>query len=167
MFIKIRKAKVKESSVELVFIETDNEKFTSEITGRYSHPPHKDLMNAMKNLVKHLVVLCDLKEADALYEENFYDFDVDRLSQFKVTGISIGGDDENEGVVITGLKTLPNGKVLNLNSPFTKFMDEHNSYDFEDELFNDIARCIEELREYKNGKWAVMQLEMHFEKEGA
>ena len=165
MIRTIRKAKVKDSSVEMVFTEMDKERLASEITGRYSYPPHKDLQECMQNLVKHLVVLCDLKEAEMIDE--FEGFDIGSLSQFKITGISIGGEDENEGVVITGMKTLPNGKVLNLNTPFTKFTDEYEPYEYEDYLYDDVAHCLAELREYLNGKRAIVQMDIEFEGVGS
>lgn len=164
--IEIIKLKVKDSSVEVHYNDTDKENNTAEIQARYSQIPHKDLINAMKNMTKHLAMLCDLKESDEVRMcDDFEEFDLSKLPNLEVTGISIGGDGEHSGVTITGMKKLKSGKVINLNSPFTKYFDKNDPYYFEEYLFNDVSRCINEVTQYMNGKWAIKQLEIEFKNE--
>lgn len=160
----IRKAKVKDASAEVSYEILNEDGYRSEIVAKHSYPPHKDLLEAFGILRKHLVCLCDLREADLIHAEGDMElFDHEKLDKFTVTSFTIGGYDEYEGVVITGQKRLKSGKVLNLNTPFSLWMDENDPYEYEDCLYNDVARCIFEVEEYLNGKTAIKQLEMQFE----
>ena len=53
---------------------------------------------------------------------------------------------------------------MNLNTPFTKFNDENEQYDFQFELEQAVEQCDFEVREYLfNKKWKVVQQEFSFE----
>lgn len=68
------------------------------------------------------------------------------------------------GVTVTGKRFLKSSKVLNLNTPFTKFNDENEQYDFQFELEQAVEQCDFEVREYLfNKKWKVVQQEFSFE----
>ena len=164
MTIKVTKAKVKNSQLELAYnrIDSDNGA-TVEVTERLPYIVHPDLTSTFIKLRKHLAKLCDLREGDILKEENFEMFNAEDLSNLFVSSFTVSGDDENEGVVISGGKKLSSGKIINLNTPFTRFTDEVDPYLFENDLYVDIQACIYEIEEYLKGKFAVKQMEIPFD----
>ena len=155
--VKIKKAKIKDG----LFLDVE---FTEELPGHSKKdtklsctiPIHEDLKNAFINLHKHLAVLCD--EVPTPKKK---DFSTSEFASFKVNGFSIGGNDENEGVTISGNKEGTYGFV-NLNTPFKKWMDEE--YPFINDLGLDVNRAINEVELYLfEGKRAPeQQLEMDF-----
>ena len=147
--ISIRKAKLKGG----LFLEASYKKdlddhSSKEITESSNKPVHDDLKNAFKGLNKHLPILCDYqtmkKVKDGVFEEA--DHESEWVKAFSVTGFSIGGEADHEGVTLTGRKTLENDKIVNLNTPFTKWVDE--DYKFAGELSLAISSCIFEVKEY-------------------
>lgn len=123
-----------------------------------------DLRNAFNVLVAHLAFLCEQKEADG--KELLEDLPKDIDKKLEVTGYTIGGEDESRGVTLIGKRFLKSNKVLNLNSPFTKFDDENEPYQFAFELEQSIQACEYEVNEYLfNKKWKVVQQELPFEEE--
>lgn len=124
---------------------------------------HKDLVQAMNRLKVHLVVLTEQTEVSIITHASIDDFDLTLLDKYVITGYTIGGTDENEGVTIVGQKLLKSGKVLNLVVPFTKYEDE---YDFSSELGQDVANCTYEVKEYLfNDKFGIKQAELEFDKQ--
>jgi hypothetical protein len=159
--VKIRKAKIKDD----LFLEGE---YTEQLPGHSKKdskfsctvPIHDDLKFALIKLHTHLALLCDeveLKKTD--------DIDTVQFTDFGVRGFSVGGNDENEGVTISGWKEGKYGTV-NLNTPFTKF--ESDEYPFLSELGADIQTAIHEVEQYLfEGKRAPeKQLEMDFGGEG-
>lgn len=125
-----------------------------------------DLTKAFAGLVSHMAFLCELKEADG--KEFLEDLPDNIGNILEVTGYSIGGDGESRGVTLTGKRFLKSNKVLNLNSPFTKFEDDNEPYQFAFELDQAISACEYEVNEYLfNKKWKVVQQELPFEEEKA
>ncbi len=114
--------------------------------------PHPDLLHAFDLLRAHLAILCsqldgrDAELSDLEDEEKF-------ISLFKVSGFSIGGSGETEGVTLIGSKKIKRG-VLNLVTPFTKFMDENAPYEYGDELNHLVYHAIEEANLYLDDKIA-------------
>lgn len=123
-----------------------------------------DLKDAFNALVMHLAFLCEQKEADG--KECLEDLPKDIDKKLEVTGYTIGGEDESRGVTLIGKRFLKSNKVLNLNSPFTKFDDENEPYQFAFELEQAVEACSYEVNEYLfNKKWKVVQQELPFEEE--
>lgn len=163
---KIRKAKLKLSSLEVELTEThdtDGGPVTNEITMKCAGLVHDDLKKAFSKLPLHLIKICDLRKAELINAETFDMTDLSEFDDYTVTGFSIGGEDEHEGAVIIGSRKFPSGKVLNITTPFTKFSDENHPYEHEDELYNDIQACIYEVELYLEGKYAIKQLELPFD----
>lgn len=123
-----------------------------------------DLRNAFNALAAHLAFLCEQKEADG--KEFLEDLPEGIDKKLEVTGFVIGGEDESRGVTLIGKRFLKSNKVLNLNSPFTKFDDENEPYQFGFELEQAIQACEYEVNEYLfNKKWKVVQQELPFEED--
>ena len=119
--------------------------------------PHKDLVDAMSQLSVHLVHLCDLQEFQGVEPDQ-----VHLCSNIKISSFTISGDDEHEGIVISGSKKFGN-KQINLNTPFTKFSNEHDPYQWSRELSATVQLIIEELKLFINhGKCGETQLDLEF-----
>lgn len=114
--------------------------------------PHPDLLHAFSLLRSHLAIICsqlDGKDADLKEIEENEQF----LEKFNVTGFSIGGSGESEGVVLIGNKNIKRG-TLNLVSAFIKFEDTNNPYEYQDELSHLINHGVDEANLYVEGKIA-------------
>lgn len=121
-----------------------------------------DLKRAFSMLVPHMAFLCEQKEAENKLSLDELPDNIETI--LDVTGYTVGGDGDSKGVTVTGKRFLKSSKVLNLNTPFTKFNDENEQYDFQFELEQAIEQCDFEIREYLfNKKWKVVQQEFAFE----
>ena len=121
-----------------------------------------DLKRAFSMLVPHMAFLCEQKEAENRLSLDELPDNIETI--LEVTGYTVGGDGDSKGVTVTGKRFLKSSKVLNLNTPFTKFNDENEQYDFQFELEQAIEQCDFEVREYLfNKKWKVVQQEFSFE----
>lgn len=154
----IKKAKFKDDKVTVVYeqkTKRDDKNYTSNVTKESNIPPHADLINALKQLTTHLALITEqVNDTTSPQAANV-------MKNIKVTQLSIGGDDDQTGVTLVGMRTLSNGKVLNLVSPFTKFDDEYEDYIHIDQLFTDVHLALEEFEAYLNGKYApAKQMEL-------
>ena len=135
--------------------------FTNEVTKKCASLVHDDLIIALKSLVPHLIKICDFKGSDDINKDNIEYGLSEIFLGYEITGFSIGGVDDNEGVTLIGQRKFDSGKVLNIVTPFIKYTDE--DYKFGDELASVIEGCIYEIEQYLFGdKFAVKQLEMDF-----
>lgn len=140
-----------------------SDSFYDDINRKCSQVVHKDLKTALDRLKIHLVCICEMSEASWLEDQSIFDFKPDQLSNYEITGYTLGGSDENYGVTIVGKKLLANGQVLNLVAPFTKFEDE-DGYKHGGALLADIDGCNYEVTEYLfQGKWGIKQAEFDFD----
>jgi hypothetical protein len=123
----IKKAKLNSVSyLEVEFTEKvsndQNETFTFEAEQKCTWSPHNDLLVLLDELKPHLACLCEQVSTEDLDKQENHPI----LSKLKVTGFTIGGEAEHEGVTLIGRRVLAHNRVLNLISPFTKWEDEHN-----------------------------------------
>lgn len=125
---------------------------------------HPNLTHSLSLLRSHLAILCsqldgrdeDLKEIED--DEKF-------LDNFNVTGLSVGGSGEHEGVTLVGSRKIKRG-VINLVTPFMKFEDPNNPYEFQTELNYLTNHTIDEFDQYIDGKIAPnAQQELPFDGE--
>ncbi len=169
---KVKKVSLKDNRLEAImevdFKGTDpggNEiETTDEVVRKSSQVIHADLKIALSALKAHLIIICEQPEAgqvDDIYNAAGYAFD-----NYEVTGYTIGGSDENEGVTIIGKKLLKTGQVLNLIAPFTKYEDE-DGYKYGNALSQEIMGCDHEVLAYLDGKWGIVQQEFGFDEEGS
>lgn len=148
---QITKAKVKEGSVEATFtfhIDAGTELIRGDGTQVCNWPPHPELKAAMQRLVPHLIVLCEQME----HPIEIGDFSERQLEPYTVTGFSIGGSDEHEGVTLVGQRRLQGNRVLNLVAPFTKWESEHEPYYFADDLSDAVMKASFEIKLALEGK---------------
>lgn len=120
--IKIKKAKLsKGGCIEASYIDADG----NEITLKGKNKCHNDLRVALAALVPFFADLTEQKEADSIDWHNLESAEnVDLLRKLDVTGLSIGGDDNNRIITMTGRRTLITSRVLNLNAPGVEMESE-------------------------------------------
>lgn len=85
------------------------------------------------------------------------DFADEMLKNIKVRGVSFSGQDDNVGVVLTGLLTVSNNQKTAINSPRLKFNTE--TFGFEEELEEIVADIENEVYAFLfKGKKAQLEL---------
>lgn len=160
--VKIKKAKIKdelflegEYSEDLPGHSKKDSKFSCTV------PVHQDLKDAFAKLPKHLAILCDEIELPVKVK-SLDQWDHDELITFDVRGFTIGGNDENEGVTLSGSKEGKYG-IVNLNSPFQKW--EQSEYKHITGLASDIQTCVYEVEQYlfESKRAPEKQLELGFD----
>ena len=160
--IKIKKAKLsKGGCVEAVYIDTDG----NEITLKGKNKCHNDLKVAFASLVPYFTDLTEQKEADSIDWSNLESAEnVDLLRKLDVTGISIGGDDNNRIITMTGKRTLITSRVLNLNAPGVEMESETFEWSHVDDFDLAVQGVFFEVKEYiLNRKWEIAQGEINFD----
>jgi len=160
----IQKAKIKDSKLEVIYEEHfSEENYSNTIEKRCAQIVHNDLRTVFDKLKVHLINVCEMPEATMIHAGNIYDSNFEDINNYIITGYSHGGSDESAGVTITGQKLLKSGQVLNINTPFIKFMDEE-AYQFAGVLFTDIQACDYEVEQYLfNSKFGIKQLDFDFD----
>lgn len=116
--------------------------------------PLPSLRVALSNLSIHAAILAEfiaVKEVSDIAAP-----DHPELEKFSVSGFSIAGGEEMEGVILTGQKTLSNGKALIFNTPLSRFADESdNKYAFADDLLESVQTAQLEMKKYLEGSHAT------------
>jgi hypothetical protein len=108
-------------------------------------PVHPDLKDALSKLAPHLACITEYVSNKTIGSEE--------VQKFTATGFSLGGDDDDEGFVITGYRTLKNGKTVTLNTPFTRFEElPETAYYFIDDVREKIDVIKEEVLAYIAGE---------------
>lgn len=132
---------------EVVGAESYTNKYHVE-SAKDIHPDLKDcfdrlrpIMGRIFNITSFLSML-DVKEFKATEKQKEYgrNFADEMLKNIEVRGVSFSGQDDNVGVVLTGLFTVSNNQKTAINSPRLKFNSE--TFGFEEEL-EEIAADIE------------------------
>lgn len=156
--MEILKAKITKDNTLVATYKDENG--TTTVEGK--NLATNDLKRAFSMLVPHMAFLCEQKEAENRLSLDELPDNIETI--LEVTGYTVGGDGDSKGVTVTGKRFLKSSKVLNLNTPFTKFNDENEQYDFQFELEQAVEQCDFEVREYLfNKKWKVVQQEFSFE----
>ena len=113
--ITVKKAKLKDRSLEVNLEETINTpgggSVTNEILKKCNTLVHDDLIAAFDRLKVHMVKACDFKKSELITGESIENFDLSLLSDYRVKGFSLGGEDDNEGVVLIGSREIGRAHV--------------------------------------------------------
>lgn len=164
MHIEIKKAKIKRKIFLAYEYKQTVEGTQNEISTSSNAPIHPDLEEKFNALAPHFAFLTEeitKTEAKTIIEKGDEDALEELLKKFRVTGLSISDSGGEEGVVITGNKTLETGKVVNFNTPFTKYYDDMDGYEYGEQLSEVVDALKSEVLEYMDGKQAQSnQLEM-------
>ena len=151
--MNIIKAKITKENTLMAVFKNENED-TVTIEGK--NLVHKDMKAAFDDLIPHLAFLCEQKEADG--KESFDELSEDIFSTFEVSGYSIGGTDESEGVTLVGKRFLKTKKVLNLIAPFTMFNNENEEYEHAFDLQQAIEACKYEVEQLFSRSYHLMKI---------
>lgn len=175
---KIKKALIKDDALYVEYDQIINDPElgpvinTIKLTG--GNKPHEDLRKAFQILRFHVAMIAEQVESPGepmkismagkggkkkditAMLDGLHDHPI--VQAITVTGFSIGGSDESEGVTLIGQRALKSGAVLNITTPFTKWESE---YKYSSDLEPEVSVAIQECMEYLNGKYAPNpQLEM-------
>lgn len=114
-------------------------------------PVHDDLKAAFRELRVHFALICGYLSVKQIKDVD--SFDPSLIENFQVKAVSIGGNNDDKGVTLSGNLTLANGKVHNFNSPFYPFEEvEEKRYRHMDKLQAAVDNVIQETKEYLGGK---------------
>lgn len=162
---------VKDGGIEVIYEVTEvigNESYTNKLhveSAKDIHPDLRKLFNQLRpimgrvfNVTSYLSMVesPDFKATKAQKDlaRNFAD---ECLDNIEVRGVSLSGQGDNVGVVLTGLFTVNNGMKTAINSPRMKFDVE--SFGFEEELENIVSAIEEESYKFLyEGKRAQLSL---------
>jgi len=143
--IKIKKVKLIKSGEKLEVAYQETGDIKSDVDKTCENPCHLDLKNAVAGLAVHLALLTDyinIKRAG----------DKEEIDKFVVTGYSIGGKEDEEGIVITGYRKTPSGKTVTLNTPFLRLEQDDDGYFLISDLTSKIDSIKQEVFLYLDGK---------------
>ena len=154
--VKVKKDKVIANYVEEIEVEDRYVNVRHKIES--DHLPHPDFVNAMEVLKPHFAIICDCVKTSDLDKVK-----PDDLKVLKITGFSLSGQDEAEGVVLKGMKRAKNGQFYAFNSPLIHFQTS-DEYKGAGELYADVQTAVEEFKQYLGGKHGdPLQTEIDFE----
>lgn len=127
---------------------------------------HRDFKEAIKNLVPHLAMLTEQREAcDVSLGELEAQRETEEKSIFtrmSVVSVAFSGDE----VIISGNRVLDRGDVMNLNAPKISTVDD-DSYCYLSELSLAIDGLKYEAEQYvTERKWGLKQGELQFDEAG-
>jgi hypothetical protein len=150
--IKIQKVKlIKEKTLELSYTKTEADKSKTAVFESHKTEVHKDLKNAFSDLSIHLALIPSIIDPKSI--DDIENVEPELYSDFHVSSYSIGGDEEDPGVVLSGHRILKNGKAFPFNTPFTRFEEnEETAYKFIDDLLDKIHVVESEVIKYLNGE---------------
>jgi len=149
--ISITKAKiVKDAGMEIHFIETEKDNLKVPKWEKCPAIPHADLTIAWEALAIHLAVMTGyVKPGDV---KNIWKPKPEQVEGFKITSFSLGGDEEKEGIVLSGHRILWNKKAVILNTPFYRFEEQDATrYQFMDELDEALETLRDEINLFMKG----------------
>lgn len=162
---------VKDGGLEVHYEATEvigSEAYTNKYHVVNTKDIHPDLNNLFKSLTPIMgrifnvtsflsMVETDDFKATKKQNEAARGFAEECLKNIEIRCISLSGQDDNLGVVITGIYTVANGLKTCINSPRIKLSTE--SFGFEEELENIISDIEQEVYEYLfKGKKAQLEL---------
>lgn len=118
----------------------------------------RPIMGRIFNITSFLsMVETDDFKANKNQKEVARNFADEMLKNIKVRGVSYSGQDDNVGVVLTGLFTVSNNQKTAINSPRLKFNTE--TFGFEEELEEIVSDIENEVYEFLfKGKKAQLEL---------
>lgn len=108
---------------------------------------HPDLIAALDKLKPHMAAICEQ------FQLTEFEDDPKLLDKFSITGITLSGDGEHEGVVISGNRHVANNLLVSMNTPFIKFDPNHSFYSYSEDMLELVRNIETEVEAYLNGKF--------------
>lgn len=110
--------------------------------------PHPDLIAAFNRLAPHIAALTEQYDAEG---------QLDSLN-IEARGYTLDGEEEKEGITITGQRKISSNRQITLNTPFLKWETGENTYENITKLNADIDACNKEVLAYLvDGKYGTVQ----------
>lgn len=152
----------KQNTLNVVYSNDDGDTITME----GANIVHRDFKEAIKNLVPHLAILTEQREAyDVALEELEAQRETGEKSIFtrmSVVSVAFSGDE----VIVSGNRVLDRGDVMNLNAPKISTVDD-DGYEYLSELSLAIDGLKYEAEQYvTERKWGLKQGELNFDEAG-
>lgn len=152
----------KQNTLNVVYSNRDGDTIT--MVG--ANIVHRDFKEAIKNLVPHLALLTEQREA---YNNSLEELEAQReweeksvFTRMSVTSVTFNADE----VVVSGTRVLDRGDVINLNAPKVSTVDDEN-YEYLSELSLAIDNLKYEAEQYvTERKWGLKQGEINFDEAG-
>lgn len=152
----------KQNTLNVVYSNSDGDTIT--MVG--ANIVHRDFKEAIKNLVPHLAMLTEQREA---YNNSLEELEQQRdweeksvFTRMSVSSVTFNADE----VVVSGTRVLDRGDVINLNAPKVSTMDDEN-YEYLSELSLAIDNLKYEAEQYvTERKWGLKQGELNFDEAG-
>lgn len=127
---------------------------------------HRDFKEAIKNLVPHLALLTEQREA---YNNTLGELEQQReweeksvFTRMSVTSVTLNTDE----VTVCGSRVLDRGDIIKLNAPKVSTVDDE-SYEYISELALAIDNLKYEAEQYiTERKWGLKQSELNFDEAG-
>lgn len=118
---------------------------------------HPDFADAIAMLKSHYAILADFPESrqgGLILSPQEIEDNPELLEKIFVTGLTIGGDGDSEGAVMVGNRINYRGRTHNFVTPFEKYEDANDQYQFAIEWAHVIGHCQDEALLYIKGKVA-------------
>jgi len=152
----------KQNTLNVVYSNDDGDTIT--MVG--ANIVHRDFKEAIKNLVPHLAMLTEQREA---YDVTLGELEAQRETEEKsiftrmsVVSVAFSGDE----VIISGNRVLDRGEVMNLNALKISTVDD-DGYEYLSELSLAIDGLKYEAEQYvTERKWGLKQGELQFDEAG-
>lgn len=152
----------KQNTLNVVYSNRDGDTIT--MVG--ANIVHRDFKEAIKNLVPHLAMLTEQREA---YNNTLEELEQQReweeksvFTRISVTSVTFNADE----VVVSGTRVLDRGDVINLNAPKVSTVDDE-TYEYLSELSLAIDNLKYEAEQYvTERKWGLKQGELNFDEAG-
>jgi hypothetical protein len=149
MEITINKFKLRDAMFGTCDYDLQTDHATDQLTRTCNNPVHTDLKDALQALAVHCILIDELVDVTKV-KGSLENYNPALLQYVTVKGFTLGGDD-GEGITISFERKLSTGRVINLNTPFTKFGDESIKYKFDDDLQLAVEDLVGEIKEYLAG----------------
>jgi hypothetical protein len=167
---EVQKVRAKNDRFTVSYTENyQDANFKNEVGKASEQYIHADLKYAFGLFKPRVATICEMAEADRVSVEDPSDEDLNvTLENIVITGYSKAGSNENAGVCIMAQRILRTRQVLNITTPFTRFVDESgDGYPYGGALKSVVERCDYEVDAYLfEEKWGLKQLELEFEGNG-
>lgn len=127
---------------------------------------HKDLREAMRALIPHMVLLAEQPESMCMTLEDLRE-ELDKEKDNRLVGYSVNGITFKDGsIMISGSRMLKRGDFLSVQTPIISLVDD-DKYEHLEELSLDIENVKYEAEEYvTNRKWGLKEGTLDFDEAG-
>ena len=159
-----RRVKILSKVIGIDFVETveteDGDIMRNNYSSECQHAAHEDFSSSVDGLIPHLLRICEILPDGV---DDIKDIDPSMTDKIRMTGFTISGYHENEGVILTGMRKIKSGLFYNIVTPLMRF-DNEDQYNQMGELKIAIQKVQEEANSYLNGKFGEgSQFELSFE----